>query len=64
MAVYFRLTILETPHYTAYIAMDVEKARAEAETYLRGNRRGKLEEGHTIAAESHRQNATRKATWS
>ncbi|KAK5213790.1 Inorganic phosphate transporter pho84 [Exophiala xenobiotica] len=44
--------------------MDVEKARADAEAYLRGKRQGKTEEGHTYAAESRRKNATPKATWS
>lgn len=64
LALYFRLTIPETPRYTADITMDVEKARADAEAYLRGKRQGKAEEGHTDTAETHRINATPKATWS
>lgn len=44
--------------------MDVEKARADAEAYLRGKRQGKAEESHTYAAETRRKNATPKATWS
>ncbi|EXJ57650.1 MFS transporter, PHS family, inorganic phosphate transporter [Cladophialophora psammophila CBS 110553] len=64
LAVYFRLTIPETPRYTSDITLDVEKARADVQAYLRGKRQGKVEEGHTYVAETRRRNESPKATWS
>ena len=63
-AVYFRLTIPETPRYTADITLDVEKAKADAQAYLRGKRQGQVEEGHAYVAETRRKNEAPKATWS
>ncbi|KAL2394654.1 Inorganic phosphate transporter PHO84 [Exophiala dermatitidis] len=63
-AVYFRLTIPETPRYTADITLDVEKAKADVRAYLRGKRQGQAEEGHAYVAETRRKNEAPKATWS
>jgi len=40
LALYFRLTIPETPRYTMDITLDIEKAQADADAYLHGEREG------------------------
>ncbi|KAK4176711.1 major facilitator superfamily domain-containing protein [Triangularia setosa] len=40
IALYYRLTIPETPRYTFDVQMDVEKASADAEAYLKGEPEG------------------------
>lgn len=42
LALYFRLTISETPRYTMEMDADDEQVRADTEAYLAGRRRGKL----------------------
>jgi PHS family inorganic phosphate transporter-like MFS transporter len=40
LALYYRLTIPETPRYTFDVARDVEKARADVQAYMTGKREG------------------------
>ena len=45
LALYFRLTIPETPRYTMDVTMDIEKAKADTDAYLAGKRAG----GHVFS---------------
>jgi PHS family inorganic phosphate transporter-like MFS transporter len=40
MALYYRLTIPETPRYTFDVARDIEKGKTDAEAYLKGKSGG------------------------
>lgn len=40
LALYYRLTIPETPRYTFDVARDVEKARSDVQAYITGKREG------------------------
>jgi PHS family inorganic phosphate transporter-like MFS transporter len=44
IALYYRLTIPETPRYTFDVARDVEKAKEDAEAYLQGKSSGNPDE--------------------
>jgi PHS family inorganic phosphate transporter-like MFS transporter len=44
IALYYRLTIPETPRYTFDVARDVEKAGADAKAYMNGQSEGNLDE--------------------
>lgn len=44
IALYYRLTIPETPRYTFDVARDVEKAKDDAEAYLQGKSSGNTDE--------------------
>ncbi|KAJ4300337.1 acid phosphatase pho5 [Collariella sp. IMI 366227] len=44
IALYYRLTIPETPRYTFDVKLDVEKAEGDAEAYLKGEAGGKPNE--------------------
>ncbi|VBB83889.1 Putative Inorganic phosphate transporter PHO [Podospora comata] len=66
IALYYRLTIPETPRYTFDVQMDVEKASADAEAYLKGEPEGKPD---TVAQAITQQTAQKKleipkASWS
>lgn len=63
LALYFRLTIPETPRYTMDVRLDSEKAQADIGAYLGGKREGKAEDGHDFVAEQRRKQTGPKATW-
>lgn len=44
IALYFRLTIPETPRYTFDVQRDVEKGRADAQAYLQGQSGGEVDQ--------------------
>ncbi|KAL2135973.1 hypothetical protein VTI74DRAFT_6022 [Chaetomium olivicolor] len=44
IALYYRLTIPETPRYTFDVKLDIEKAEGDAEAYLKGKASGKTDE--------------------
>lgn len=44
IALYYRLTIPETPRYTFDVARDVEKANEDVEAYMKGKREGAPDE--------------------
>jgi MFS transporter, PHS family, inorganic phosphate transporter len=46
-ALYFRLTIPETPRYTIDISFDLEKGKADTEAYLSGRRKSAFAEENT-----------------
>ncbi|KAJ9145213.1 Mfs phs inorganic phosphate transporter [Coniochaeta hoffmannii] len=50
VALYFRLTIPETPRYTFDIARDVEQAAADAKAYLGGKNGGQADELQRVQA--------------
>lgn len=60
-ALYFRLTIPETPRYTRDVSLDTEKAYADAVAYLKGKRGGDVSVDHTITAAVRRQSIGAKA---
>lgn len=60
-AIYFRLTIPETPRYTRDVALDTEKAQADAIAYLKGKRAGDVPLDHIVATVVRRQSVGPKA---
>ena len=44
LALYYRLTIPETPRYTFDVARDVEKAKEDVEAYMVGKHEGTPDE--------------------
>lgn len=60
-ALYFRLTIPETPRYTRDVSQDVTRARADALAYLKGDRAGDVEEEQAVRAEIRRRSVGAKA---
>ena len=52
IALYYRLTIPETPRYTFDVARDVEKAGADAKAYMHGKAEGKPDEIRRVTAMS------------
>jgi len=60
-ALYFRLTIPETPRYTLEVSLDEEKARADVQAYLHGQREGHIDAAHMVSSELRRQSAGPKA---
>lgn len=49
-ALYFRLTIPETPRYTLDVSLDEEKARADVQAYLHGQREGHVNAEHLVSS--------------
>lgn len=50
IALYYRLTIPETPRYTFDVARDVEKAGEDVEAYMSGKAEGHPEESFTCTS--------------
>lgn len=50
IALYYRLTIPETPRYTFDVARDVEKARADVKAYIDGRAEGRVDEMRRLRA--------------
>lgn len=65
IALYYRLTIPETPRYTFDVARDVEKARADVKAYIQGRPEGRVDEMQRLQAIAEHGNAlqTPKASW-
>lgn len=53
-ALYFRLTIPETPRYTRDVSLDEDKAHADALAYLNSKRAGETSAAHSVQAEARR----------
>jgi PHS family inorganic phosphate transporter-like MFS transporter len=66
IALYYRLTIPETPRYTFDIARDVEKAGQDVEAYISGKAEGHPDEIQRAQAQTQAQTilTTPKASWS
>jgi PHS family inorganic phosphate transporter-like MFS transporter len=66
IALYYRLTIPETPRYTFDVARDVEKAGVDADAYLLGKSSGNPDEIRRVTAIQETSGAleTPKASWS
>ncbi|KAK4193689.1 major facilitator superfamily domain-containing protein [Podospora australis] len=66
IALYYRLTIPETPRYTFDVKMDVEKADADTEAYLKGKSEGHPDEVARVITqqEAKKKMAVPKASWS
>lgn len=66
IALYYRLTIPETPRYTFDVARDAVKADKDAHAYLEGKREGNLDAVERAATlqENSIELATPKASWS
>jgi PHS family inorganic phosphate transporter-like MFS transporter len=62
-ALYFRLTIPETPRYTMEITLDIEKAKTDTEAYLNGKSGGSTDPEHDLMVAESRRNARPKAIW-
>lgn len=60
-ALYFRLTIPETPRYTRDVSLDAVRARADALAYLKGRRAGDVETEQSVRAEIRRRSIGAKA---
>ena len=65
IALYFRLTIPETPRYTFDVARDVEKADQDAKAYIAGKAEGKPDLMTQAAVVQHAEGALEipKASW-
>ncbi|KAF8473934.1 major facilitator superfamily domain-containing protein [Kalaharituber pfeilii] len=65
IALYYRLTIPETPRYTFDVARDIEKASADASAYLQGQSAGEIDEIRQIEARAAAQEqlVVPKASW-
>ncbi|KAF7507047.1 acid phosphatase pho5 [Endocarpon pusillum] len=65
IALYFRLTIPETPRYTFDVARDVEQAGEDVKAYMLGKREGRPDEVHraSVLVESRGKLDTPKASW-
>ncbi|KAH6631819.1 major facilitator superfamily domain-containing protein [Chaetomium tenue] len=66
IALYYRLTIPETPRYTFDVKMDVEKAEGDAEAYLKGKSGAAPDElaRATTQKQANEELKTEKASWS
>lgn len=66
IALYFRLTIPETPRYTFDVARDVEKAHQDTQAYIAGKAEGKLDLMKQAATVQHAEGTLEipKASWS
>jgi PHS family inorganic phosphate transporter-like MFS transporter len=66
IALYYRLTIPETPRYTFDVKLDVEKAEGDAEAYLKGKSGAAPDEVARAAAQRQatEQMKVQKASWS
>src|SRR5205807_8364847 len=64
IALYYRLTIPETPRYTFDVARDVEKAAADSEAFLNNQASGEVDEIRQIEARANAGALTvPKASW-
>lgn len=65
IALYYRLTIPETPRYTFDVKLDVEKAEGDTEAYLEGKPKGNPDEVARAVAqqEANEQMKVPKASW-
>lgn len=65
-ALYYRLTIPETPRYTFDVAKDVEKGQEDVKAYMKGEPEGHPDEITRIATQAQAQEkmAVPKASWS
>ncbi|KAK4238861.1 major facilitator superfamily domain-containing protein [Achaetomium macrosporum] len=65
IALYYRLTIPETPRYTFDVKLDVEKAEGDAMAYLKGKSSGVTDEVSRAASQkqAYEQMKTQKASW-
>jgi|SRR3569833_495841 len=66
IALYYRLTIPETPRYTFDVARDVEKANDDVKAYISGKAEGNPDELARVAAQKNAAEhlAVEKASWS
>jgi MFS transporter, PHS family, inorganic phosphate transporter len=65
IALYYRLTIPETPRYTFDVARDIEKAAEDADAYMKGKSAGNPDEIRRVQANAQAQRLeTPKASWS
>jgi len=66
IALYYRLTIPETPRYTFDVAMDVEKANTDVQAYISGKHEGTPDEIARVAAQKQAAETLQvnKASWS
>ncbi|KAK4231423.1 putative inorganic phosphate transporter PHO [Podospora fimiseda] len=66
IALYYRLTIPETPRYTFDVKFDVEKAGADTEAYLEGKSEGKPDAvaQAIVKKEAEKKMEVEKASWS
>ncbi|KAK3936388.1 major facilitator superfamily domain-containing protein [Diplogelasinospora grovesii] len=66
IALYYRLTIPETPRYTFDVARDVEQAQDDVKAYISGKREGHPDELSRVAARKQASEAmtVQKASWS
>lgn len=62
-ALYFRLTIPETPRYTMDISFDLEKAKADTDAYLSGRRKSVYTSENAAIIKARQKTAGPKATW-
>lgn len=62
-ALYFRLTIPETPRYTMDISLDIERAKADTEAYLKGRRESAFDPEHSLMVAQRQRAAGPRATW-
>jgi len=64
IALYYRLTIPETPRYTFDVARDVERAQVDVQAYMSGKHEGHPDEIRRVEAMRHSdQLTTPKASW-
>ncbi len=65
IALYYRLTIPETPRYTFDVARDVEKANDDVQAYIGGRSEGTPDELARVAAQktAEEQLTVEKASW-
>ena len=65
IALYYRLTIPETPRYTFDVAKDVEKAHDDVKAYMNGEAEGHPDELERLAAQKNaaEQMQVEKASW-
>jgi PHS family inorganic phosphate transporter-like MFS transporter len=66
IALYYRLTIPETPRYTFDVKLDVEKAEGDAEAYLKGKSGGTPDDltRATAQKQANEEMKVQKASWS
>jgi MFS transporter, PHS family, inorganic phosphate transporter len=63
IALYYRLTIPETPRYTFDVARDVEKAKEDAEAYIQGKSEGHPDELRRVSVMQRAELDPPKASW-
>lgn len=63
VALYYRLTIPETPRYTFDVARDVEKGKEDVEAYIKGQREGHPDEMRRVSVMQRAELDPPKASW-